>query len=101
MADSSLLFALRVLLPDIRITTRLDDGGPVARLHDGRSSWATIATTDTEDGPAAAAQGGPRRLADEITCRIPQHLTRDRGTLERSTATRPPAVRRAAGTPCG
>ncbi|MEU4800550.1 methyltransferase domain-containing protein [Streptomyces sp. NPDC023327] len=66
LADASLLFALRVLLPDIRITAHADAEEPLAWLHDGRSSWATIATTGPEDGSAVAFQGGPRRLADEI-----------------------------------
>ncbi|SCF66056.1 Protein-L-isoaspartate O-methyltransferase [Streptomyces sp. MnatMP-M17] len=61
-ADVSLLFALRVLLPDVRITTKADKA-VTAWLHDGRSSWATLVTQ--EDGRVVAYQGGPRRLADE------------------------------------
>ncbi|WP_338675864.1 methyltransferase domain-containing protein [Streptomyces sp. SCSIO 30461] len=65
LADSSLLFALRVLLPDIRITSRTDRS-PMAWVHDGYSSWATISVTGPEGGAAVASQGGPRRLVDEI-----------------------------------
>jgi protein-L-isoaspartate O-methyltransferase len=61
--DGSLLFALRVVLPDVRITTEAGPDGVTAWLHDGISSWATIIAT--HDGPAVAYQGGPRRLADE------------------------------------
>ncbi|MCI0386742.1 methyltransferase domain-containing protein [Streptomyces sp. CNQ085] len=62
-----LLFALRVLLPEVHITTETGDrGGVTAWLHDGHSSWATV---DSRNGPGSAAvayQGGPRRLADEV-----------------------------------
>ncbi|MFE4056459.1 methyltransferase domain-containing protein [Streptomyces sp. NPDC059096] len=64
LTDGNLLFALRVLLPDVRITTESDGTGATARLHDGGSSWATLA--GAADGPAVARQGGPRRLADEV-----------------------------------
>ncbi|MDG9703291.1 methyltransferase domain-containing protein [Streptomyces sp. DH37] len=62
-----LLFALRVLLPEVHITTEIGDGGGVtAWLHDGRSSWATV-VSPPGPGPAAVAyQGGPRHLADEV-----------------------------------
>ncbi|MFD7285305.1 methyltransferase domain-containing protein [Streptomyces sp. NPDC059863] len=62
-ADSGLLFALRVMLPDVRITTEAEEG-VTAWLHDGDSSWATLVATPGEH--AVAYQGGPRRLADEI-----------------------------------
>ncbi|WP_326811103.1 methyltransferase domain-containing protein [Streptomyces scopuliridis] len=61
-ADLGLLFALRVMLPEVRITTETD-WGVTAWLHD-TSSWATLVTT--ADGNVVAYQGGPRRLADEI-----------------------------------
>ncbi|WKE73545.1 methyltransferase domain-containing protein [Streptomyces sp. WP-1] len=64
LADGGLLFALRVLSPDIRITVSPNDDA-TAWLHDGRASWAVI-TADHGDGPGAAVQGGPRLLADEI-----------------------------------
>ncbi|MFJ2113087.1 methyltransferase domain-containing protein [Streptomyces sp. NPDC087850] len=59
--DRDLLFALRVLLPDIRITTTTAaPGAPLtARLHDGHSSWATLAAS------GVTHRGGPRHLPDE------------------------------------
>lgn len=62
--DAHLLFALRVALPDVRVTTAADGEGANAWLHDGVSSWATLAAPG--DGGARAYQGGPRRLADEL-----------------------------------
>ncbi|MGW0562916.1 protein-L-isoaspartate O-methyltransferase [Streptomyces sp. NPDC003016] len=62
-SDWNLLFALRVVLPDVQITTE-ENAGVTAWLHDGHSSWATLVAQ--EDGPAVAYQGGPRRLAEEI-----------------------------------
>ncbi|OEJ23114.1 protein-L-isoaspartate O-methyltransferase [Streptomyces agglomeratus] len=62
-ANWNLLFALRVVLPEVRITTEANHG-VTAWLHDGRSSWATLVAP--EAGPAVAYQGGPRRLAEEI-----------------------------------
>jgi protein-L-isoaspartate(D-aspartate) O-methyltransferase len=59
-----LLFALRVALPDVRVTTRTDEDGVNAWLHDGSSSWAAVSAADT--GRTVAYQGGPRRLADEV-----------------------------------
>jgi hypothetical protein len=47
--------ALRVALPDVRITTAAGE----AWAHDGVSSWAHLGIRATE-------QGGPRSLADEI-----------------------------------
>ncbi|MGY9066912.1 methyltransferase domain-containing protein [Streptomyces sp. CAS3] len=64
LADGSLLFALRVLAPDIRVTVSPNDDATV-RLHDGRASWAVI-TADHGGRPGAAVQGGPRLLADEV-----------------------------------
>ncbi|MCG3040038.1 methyltransferase domain-containing protein [Streptomyces sp. S1A] len=71
-----LLFALRVLLPDIHVhvTAEAEQAGPVVWLHDGHASWATLtphAGTDARPGAEAGAgvvarQGGPRRLADEV-----------------------------------
>ncbi|MCK7624439.1 methyltransferase domain-containing protein [Streptomyces sp. RS10V-4] len=61
--DANGLFALRVIRPDIEVRTAATEGGLAAWAHDGRSSWARIAT---EGGPATAWQGGPRRLADEL-----------------------------------
>ncbi|MBB5938055.1 methyltransferase domain-containing protein [Streptomyces zagrosensis] len=60
---TSLLFALCVLLPDVRIATEAD-ARVTAWLHDGHSSWATLVTPDA--GPVLGYQGGPRRLADEV-----------------------------------
>ncbi|MGW2514409.1 methyltransferase domain-containing protein [Streptomyces scopuliridis] len=62
-ADSGLLFALRAMLPGVRITTEAGEG-VTAWLHDGRSSWATLVAAPDER--AVAYQGGPRRLADEV-----------------------------------
>jgi protein-L-isoaspartate O-methyltransferase len=59
-----LLFALRVAVPDVRITTRTDQDGVNAWLHDGRSSWAALSAAGT--GRTIAYQAGPRRLADEV-----------------------------------
>ncbi|MFE2942838.1 methyltransferase domain-containing protein [Streptomyces sp. NPDC059255] len=73
LADGNALFALRVLLPDVRITTESGGDGMRALLHDGRSSWATLsaplagtAGRPARAYPAVARQGGPRRLADEV-----------------------------------
>ncbi|MEU7246492.1 protein-L-isoaspartate O-methyltransferase, partial [Streptomyces sparsogenes] len=62
--DAHLLFALRVHLPDVQVTTGVDDDGVNVWLHDGISSWATLTTLP--GGQAIAYQGGPRRLADEL-----------------------------------
>lgn len=59
-----LIFALRVALPDVRITTAIDQDGVNAWLHDGTSSWTAL--TATSDHGTIAHQGGPRRLADEV-----------------------------------
>ncbi|MFI0937198.1 methyltransferase domain-containing protein [Streptomyces sp. NPDC021020] len=59
-----LLFALRVALPQVRITTGTDQDGVNAWLHDGLSSWAALSAAGT--GRTIAYQAGPRRLADEV-----------------------------------
>ncbi|MEU6331527.1 protein-L-isoaspartate O-methyltransferase [Streptomyces sp. NPDC047049] len=63
--DASLLFALRVIAPDIRVRTALDNGAINVWLHDGHTSWASIEAPEI-GGPAVARQGGPRRLAAEL-----------------------------------
>ncbi|MDH6136839.1 protein-L-isoaspartate O-methyltransferase [Kitasatospora sp. MAA4] len=63
-ADWDLLFTLRVALPDLRITTAVDQDGTSAWLHDGRGSWATLSARPS--GGARVHGGGPRRLADEL-----------------------------------
>ncbi|MFE0190716.1 protein-L-isoaspartate O-methyltransferase [Streptomyces sp. NPDC058989] len=62
--DASLLFALRVIRPDIRVRTVATDEVVSAWVHDGRTSWALI--EGNEDGTATARSGGPRHLADEL-----------------------------------
>jgi len=62
--DQHLLFALRVALPELHVTTATDADGVNAWLHDGLSSWATLSATPS--GRTIAHQGGPRRLADEL-----------------------------------
>lgn len=62
--DAHLLFAVRVHLPDVQVTTGVDDDGVNVWLHDSVCSWATLTTLP--DGQAIAYQGGPRRLADEL-----------------------------------
>ncbi|MFD9536282.1 protein-L-isoaspartate O-methyltransferase [Streptomyces sp. NPDC060010] len=64
LADTDLLFALRVSHPDIRITSTDTEQGFTVRLHDGLSSWAS-AVTDTS-GLTAAQEGGPRHLLAEV-----------------------------------
>ncbi|MFC9222343.1 methyltransferase domain-containing protein [Streptomyces hygroscopicus] len=63
-ADWHLRFALRVALPEVQVTLAEDDDGLNAWLHDGASSWAVLSAIG--DGRTSAAQGGPRRLADEL-----------------------------------
>jgi hypothetical protein len=60
--DWHLRFALRVALPDVRLSTAVDEDGMNAWLHDGSSSWAALSAHG--DGRTVAHQGGPRRLAD-------------------------------------
>ncbi|AWN24832.1 protein-L-isoaspartate O-methyltransferase [Streptomyces sp. NEAU-S7GS2] len=62
--DASVLFALRVIAPDIRIRTAAADGTVTVLLHDGRTSWAWV--TSSDGGSTVAQQGGPRRLAAEL-----------------------------------
>ncbi|MEW1724176.1 methyltransferase domain-containing protein [Streptomyces sp. NPDC093109] len=86
--EVSLLFALRVVLPDVRITTRADSDGVSAWLHDGRASWATL---DAREGGAAVAyQGGPRHLADETDRAIETWLTAGEPSLYDFGMTRTP-----------
>nr|WP_256332154.1 methyltransferase domain-containing protein [Streptomyces sp. 2133.1] len=61
--DANVLFALRVILPDVRIRTESSQG-VTAWVHDGNTSWATIVAS--EAGRTVAYQGGPRRLATEL-----------------------------------
>ncbi len=66
LADASLLFALRVLLPDVRVSTSSGGGAAAtAWLHDAHSSWARL--TDQPDGQTTVERGGPRRLDEEMT----------------------------------
>ncbi len=62
---ADVLFALRVLVPDVRVSFSTGDSEPSAAwLTDGRESWATI----DEAGPRPAAhRGGKRDLIGEIT----------------------------------
>jgi len=60
--DWHLRFALRVALPEVRISTAVDEDGVNAWLHDGVSSWAVLSALG--DGRTVAHQGGLRRLAD-------------------------------------
>ncbi|GGZ98212.1 hypothetical protein GCM10010371_67450 [Streptomyces subrutilus] len=65
LADPTLLFALRVSHPDIRITTDTDTGQQfTVELHDGVGSWATTTTSST--GTTTAHEGGPRHLLTEV-----------------------------------
>jgi protein-L-isoaspartate(D-aspartate) O-methyltransferase len=61
--NAHLKFALRVQLPDVQVTTTVDDDGVNAWLHDGVSSWAVFSAQG--GGQTVVHQGGPRRLADE------------------------------------
>ncbi|MFG2833200.1 methyltransferase domain-containing protein [Streptomyces sp. NPDC048434] len=61
--DANVLFALRVILPDVRIRTEAGQG-VTAWIHDGNSSWATIVAPEADQ--VVAYQGGPRRLAAEL-----------------------------------
>lgn len=64
LRDPDLLFHLRVALPELDITTADDQDGTSAWLHDGISSWAVLSTFPTG---VYVHQGGPRRLADDLT----------------------------------
>lgn len=61
--NAHLRFALRVALPDVHITTAVDDDGVSAWLHND-TSWASLSAIG--GGRTTAYQGGPRRLADEL-----------------------------------
>ncbi|MEV6669546.1 methyltransferase domain-containing protein [Streptomyces sp. NPDC051162] len=63
-ADWHLRFALRVLLPDVHITSTTDADGVNVWLNDSTSSWAAFYAQD--DGTVLVCQGGPRRLAGEV-----------------------------------
>ncbi|MFE9425941.1 methyltransferase domain-containing protein [Kitasatospora sp. NPDC006697] len=60
----ALLLHLRVVLPEVTVTTGVDEDGTSAWAHDGRASWAALSAFG--GGQVAFVQGGPRRLADEI-----------------------------------
>ncbi|WSJ48004.1 methyltransferase domain-containing protein [Streptomyces sp. NBC_01317] len=69
--NAHLRFALRVALPDVRITTAEDEDGLNAWLHDegGVGSWATLSAVGSggdDDNSTVVHQAGPRRLADEL-----------------------------------
>ena len=64
LTDPHLQFALRVALPELRITTARDEDGLNAWIHDQDHSWAMLAAVG--DGKTMATQGGPRRLADDL-----------------------------------
>ncbi|WP_333767875.1 methyltransferase domain-containing protein [Streptomyces sp. IBSBF 2435] len=74
--DTHLLFALRVALPDLRVSSATDADGVNAWLHDGRSSWAAFSVHDT--GRTTAYEGGPRSLTDELELAWDQWLAADR-----------------------
>ncbi|OEJ29920.1 protein-L-isoaspartate O-methyltransferase [Streptomyces agglomeratus] len=77
LADNvHLRFALRVALPEVEITTAVDEDGMNAWLHDGVSSWATLSALG--GGRTIADQGGPRRLADELEHAWDRWLAEDR-----------------------
>ncbi|WP_411126559.1 methyltransferase domain-containing protein [Streptomyces sp. x-19] len=63
--NANVLFGLRVIRPDLQVRTAATEHGRVAWVHDGRFSWARI--EQNGQGAAVAQQGGPRRLADELT----------------------------------
>lgn len=59
----NLLFALRVAVPDLRVTTRTDEDVVYVWLHDNVSSWAALTTAG---GGSVTYEGGPRDLVDEL-----------------------------------
>ncbi|UQI45936.1 methyltransferase domain-containing protein [Streptomyces sp. HU2014] len=61
--DWHLRFAIRVLLPDVYLTTKVDDDGTNVWLNDA-ASWAGLYAQG--DGSILICQGGTRRLADEL-----------------------------------
>ncbi|MFF4484541.1 hypothetical protein ACFY1A_47380 [Streptomyces sp. NPDC001520] len=77
--NAHLLFALRIHLPDVQISTGVDDDGVNVWIHDGVASWATLTTL--ADGEAVAFQGGLRRLADELEPAWNWWLTEGQPTL--------------------
>ncbi|WP_405797905.1 methyltransferase domain-containing protein [Streptomyces sp. NBC_01506] len=89
LADPHLLFALRVVLPDVEVIVG-DRDGPVAWVHDGRTSWATLTASGDGDGPGAAYQGGPRRLLKEIETAVARWEHHDRPDLYDFGMTRTP-----------
>ncbi|RPK60603.1 Protein-L-isoaspartate O-methyltransferase [Streptomyces sp. ADI96-02] len=63
LARADVLFALRVLVPDVRIDLRTGPGAPRAWLSDGRASWAVL----TQDGVSAhGLRGGERDVTEEV-----------------------------------
>lgn len=87
LADPHLLFALRVILPEVEIILG-DRDGPVAWAHDGHTSWATLTAPGT--GPGTAYQGGPRRLLNEIETALTRWAHHDRPDLYDFGITRTP-----------
>ncbi|MFI5534221.1 protein-L-isoaspartate O-methyltransferase [Kitasatospora sp. NPDC051853] len=61
--DWGLRFHLRVVLSEVEVATAVDGDGTSAWIHDGRTSWASLSTTESG---VFAYQGGPRCLADEV-----------------------------------
>ncbi|MDJ0346827.1 protein-L-isoaspartate O-methyltransferase [Streptomyces sp. H10-C2] len=76
--DWNLRFALRVVLPDLRIRTAVDEDGLNAWFHD-RTSWASIAAVG--GGRTVATQGGPRQLADDVEQAWDQWIAAGRPSL--------------------
>ncbi|MEE1927421.1 methyltransferase domain-containing protein [Streptomyces sp. TRM 70351] len=59
--SADLLFAVRVVLPDVQVLTRTEGDQVTVWLHDGVSSWATLVGSH-----AVVYGGGPRDLAAEL-----------------------------------
>ncbi|MDJ0342832.1 methyltransferase domain-containing protein [Streptomyces sp. H10-C2] len=76
--DWNLKFALRVAVPDLYVTTAVDEDGLNAWLHDNTASWATISAIG--GGRTIVTQGGPRHLADEVEQAWDQWLATDTPT---------------------
>ncbi|MEW1612364.1 MULTISPECIES: methyltransferase domain-containing protein [unclassified Streptomyces] len=64
LSRPDVLFALRVLLPDVQIDTRTGGDTQAAWLSDGCSSWAVLEQTSAG---VTARHGGERNLVDEAT----------------------------------